>query len=103
MGFGVEKTDEYERWFRRLRDVQGRARISARIAKAARTGEITGDCEPVGDGVSEMRFHFGPGYRVYFQVRKVCLLLLLIGGDKSTQKEDIRKAKELARLVEDDC
>ena len=68
----------------------------AKRIRAAESGNF-GDCEPVGDGVSEMRIHTGPGYRVYFTRRGEVVYLLLLGGDKSTQKRDIKRAKEMAR------
>jgi putative addiction module killer protein len=78
-----------------LRDAKGLARILARI-NAAQHGNF-GDCQPVGEGVSEMRSHFGPGYRVYFVRRGETVYLLLAGGDKSSQRQDMERAKERAR------
>ena len=75
----------------------GRARIIHRI-RSAEHGNF-GDCEPVGEGVSEMRIHFGPGYRVYYTRRGEVIYLLLLGGDKSTQKRDIKHAIEMARAL----
>lgn len=80
-------------WFEGLKDRKGRADIWARLDKLEETGH-PGDVRPVGDGVSEMRIHFGPGYRVYYIVLKETVILL--GGDKSTQVADIRKAKQFA-------
>lgn len=85
----------FDEWFRRLADAKGKARILARI-NSAQHGNL-GDCEPVGEGVSEMRVHFGPGYRVYFTRQGSVVYVLLCGGDKSSQKRDIEKAKALAR------
>lgn len=92
----VYATKEYERWFRKLRDYQARVRIDSRIRELDETGNA-GDVEPVGEGVSELRFHFGPGYRVYYQRRGEDIILLLLGGDKSSQSDDIAKAKRLAK------
>ncbi len=89
----VRETNLFSMWLRKLRDVKGRARIAARI-DAAKLGNF-GDCKGLGDGVSEMRIHFGPAYRVYYAQEGQCVYLLLLGGDKSTQEKDIAKAKEL--------
>lgn len=82
----------YEEWLNGLKDGMSRARIRARIDKVA-LGNF-GDFKPVGDGVSELRFTFGPGYRVYYGLDGEKIVLLLFGGDKSTQEKDIEKAKE---------
>lgn len=89
-----EKSDEFENWFRAIKDVKAKARILARIVSAEK-GNF-GDCEPVGSGVSEMRIHYGPGYRLYYTRRGNVIYLLLIGGDKSTQKRDIKRAIAMA-------
>ncbi len=81
-----------------MRDPKGKARIIARLDAAA-LGNF-GDCEPVGEGVSEMRIHAGPGYRVYFTRRGLVVYVLLVGGDKSSQKRDIKRAMQLARELE---
>ena len=82
-----------------MRDARGKARIAARI-RSAELGNL-GDTAAVGSGISEMRVHFGPGYRVYFKVRGKTLILLLLGGSKATQDRDIRKAKEIAISLEE--
>ncbi len=87
-------TPTFDAWFSALRDGKAKARISARIRRAE-LGNL-GDCEPVGRGVSEMRIHYGPGYRVYFLQRGPELIVLLAGGDKSTQARDIQTALDLA-------
>lgn len=87
------RTQAYVDWITGLRDVQGRARILARTAKFEITGH-PGDTKPIGGGAYEMRFDFGPGYRVYFIILKKTVILL--GGNKSTQTADIRKALEYA-------
>lgn len=92
-----EKSDEFEKWFRALKDVKAKARILARIVSAER-GNF-GDCEPVGNGVSEMRIHYGPGYRLYYTRRGDVIYLLLVGGNKSTQKRDIRRAIAMAEML----
>lgn len=91
----VEQTQVFSDWLTNLKDVSARARIITRIQRIAASGNF-GDVEPVGEGVSELRFHIGPGYRVYFIQRGSELVLLLAGGTKKSQRRDIRKAKELA-------
>jgi putative addiction module killer protein len=93
----VFETDVFRRWFRALRDDQARSRILARIRRLSLGNP--GDVQPVGDGVSEMRIDYGPGYRVYFVSRGPELVVLLGGGDKSTQARDIRAAIALARTL----
>lgn len=91
------RSKEFDTWLSALKDKLGRARIIHRI-RSAEHGNF-GDCEPVGEGVSEMRIHFGPGYRVYYTRRGEVIYLLLLGGDKSTQKRDIKHAIEMARAL----
>jgi len=92
----VQRTDEFADWLRRLRDINARARINLRIDRIIATGNL-GDSKLVGGGVQELRIDFGPGYRLYFTKHGEKVLLLLIGGDKSTQQRDIRQAQQLAR------
>ena len=91
------RTPEFDEWLTRLRDQVGKARILARI-RSAEAGNF-GDCESVGDGISEMRIHVGPGYRVYYCRRGEVVYLLLCGGAKSSQKKDIREAKRILRQL----
>ncbi len=91
----VRKTDVFVQWLDGLRDIQARARVQARIERLA-TGN-PGDVEPVGEGVSELRINYGPGYRVYFKKRGRELVILLAGGHKNTQAKDIKTALRLAR------
>ncbi|HJS31424.1 MAG TPA: type II toxin-antitoxin system RelE/ParE family toxin [Alphaproteobacteria bacterium] len=95
--YEVRQTDEFAEWLQGLADARAKARIVARIQRAA-LGNL-GDVDSLGEGVSEIRIDFGPGYRVYFVTRKRELIVLLCGGDKSTQRRDIRRAKELAEEV----
>ncbi|MGF6691021.1 putative addiction module killer protein [Metapseudomonas resinovorans] len=90
-------TDSFDEWFASLRDKRAVMRIQARIDRAE-DGNF-GDCEPVGEGVSEMRIHYGPGYRVYFTQRGLEIVILLAGGDKSTQPKDIKAAINIARQL----
>lgn len=92
------RTDEFNDWLEKLRDDVAKARILARI-RSAEEGNF-GDSEPVGDGISEMRVHIGPGYRVYFCRRGSVVYLLLCGGDKSTQRKDIKLAKTILKNLE---
>jgi putative addiction module killer protein len=91
----MKKTDVFAQWLDELRDIRARARVQARIQRLAAGNP--GDVKPVGEGVSEMRIDYGPGYRVYFTRRGNEVVILLVGGDKSTQDTDIKTAQELAR------
>jgi putative addiction module killer protein len=93
----VRKTDVFAQWLDGLRDLKARARVQARIERLA--GGNPGDVEPVGEGVSELRIGYGPGYRVYFKRRGQELIILLAGGDKSSQARDIKTALRLARKL----
>lgn len=92
--FFIEKTTEFDKWLRKLNDLKAKARILLRIQKLE-NDEHFGDCKPVGDGIQEMRVNFAMGYRVYFKENNGKIIILLIGGDKSTQQKDIKKAKEI--------
>ena len=91
----IRKTELFAGWLDDLRDLRARARVQARIERLA-TGN-PGDVAPVGEGVSELRIDYGPGYRVYFKRYKRELIILLAGGDKSSQARDIKTALRLAR------
>lgn len=91
------RTAEFDRWLKGLRDRVAQARIAQRL-DAAVIGHF-GDCEPVGDGISEMRIHVGAGYRVYFTRRAAVVYVLICGGDKSSQQRDIKRAKKLLKLL----
>ncbi len=93
----VRQTVEYARWFAELRDPAAKARIDVRIRRLQLGNP--GDVKSVGEGVSELRIDYGPGYRVYFVRRGSELIVLLAGGDKRTQSRDIRRAVQLARLL----
>lgn len=91
----IKQSAEYAKWFRKLRDRQAKAAIAARLDASILAGRPVGDIKPVGGPVSEMRFHIGAGYRVYYAMQGRVLMLLLAGGDKSTQQTDIRRAHEI--------
>ena len=93
--FEIRKTETFAHWLDGLGDIRARARVQARIERLA-TGNA-GDVRPVGEGVSEMRIDYGPGYRVYFTKRGREVVVLLAGGDKRTQATDIKTALRLAR------
>lgn len=90
----IRKTALFAQWLDNLRDINARARIQTRIERLA-TGN-PGDVAPVGEGVSELRIHYGPGYRVYFKKQGRALIILLAGGDKTSQRKDIKVALQLA-------
>lgn len=91
----IRKTTLFAKWIDSLQDIRARARIQARIERLA-TGN-PGDVKPVGDGVSEMRIDYGPGYRVYYRQHERSVIILLAGGDKSSQAKDIKAALRLAK------
>ncbi|HBP89307.1 MAG TPA: type II toxin-antitoxin system RelE/ParE family toxin [Nitrospirales bacterium] len=91
----IRKTEKYTQWLDGLSDIRARARIQVRVERLAAGN--TGDAKPVGEGVSELRIDYGPGYRVYFTKRGSKLVILLAGGDKRTQVPDIKIALRLAR------
>ena len=90
----LKQTEEFRKWRTRLKDERALALIASRLDRLA--FGLAGDVEPVGQGVSELRIHHGPGYRIYFQKRGSTIIVLLCGGDKSTQAKDIKAAKRLA-------
>ena len=91
----VRKTEVYAKWLDGLRDIRARARILVRVERLAAGNP--GDVGPVGEGVSELRIDYGPGYRVYFKRQGRRIVVLLAGGDKRTQARDIETALRLAR------
>jgi putative addiction module killer protein len=93
------RSSEFDAWLSGITDQKAKARILARL-RSATLGNF-GDCDSVGEGVSEMRIHAGPGYRVYFTRTGATVYFLLTGGDKSTQKRDIARAKTMARELKE--
>lgn len=94
MAIEIKQTMVFQKWEAGLRDKRARTIIAARLIRLAEG--LPGDVEPVGDGVSELRVHYGSGYRIYFQKRGDVLIVLWCGGDKGSQKRDIVTAKKLA-------
>ena len=92
--FFIEKTKEFDKWLKKLNDIKAKSKILFRIQKLEKD-EHFGDCKPVGDEISELRINFAKGYRVYFKEKDGKIIILLIGGDKSSQIKDIEKAKEI--------
>jgi putative addiction module killer protein len=92
--YEVRKTDEFDRWLSGLRDQRALAKIVSRVERLGMGNP--GDVEPVGEGISEMKIEYGPGYRVYYKRTSKTIMLILCGGDKATQEKDIKQAKEIA-------
>ncbi|MEK7776315.1 MAG: type II toxin-antitoxin system RelE/ParE family toxin [Planctomycetota bacterium] len=97
--FSIKRTDEFNNWLNGIRDGMTQCRLVKRLRKAT-LGNL-GDVKPVGEGVFEMRENFGPGWRMYYTQRKSVLIVMLGGGDKSTQTADITKAVKLAATIEE--
>ena len=97
MQYTVEKTAEFNKWFKSLKDKQAQRSIGVRIVRAE-YGNF-GNHKPLRCGVSEMKIDIGKGYRVYFTIRRQKIIFLLLGGDKSTQDEDIKKAIKLSEQI----
>ncbi len=95
MNYEVVRSDTFARWLKRLRDKQAQVRIGIRIRRLEE-GNF-GDYKSVGGNVSELRVHAGQGYRVYYTIRRATIVILLCGGDKSSQQRDIRQAQQMAR------
>ena len=96
--FLIKKTTEFDKWLRKLKDIRAKAKILIRIQKLE-NDEHFGDCENVGEGIRELKINYAKGYRVYFKEQAGKVIILLIGGDKSTQQQDIEKAKEILNLL----
>lgn len=98
--FRLKQSETFLKWHRKLEDGKAKALIAIRLHRLAQGH--AGDAAPVGDGIYELRVHYGPGYRVYYQHHGETIILLLCGGDKGTQKRDIRSAKRIAGEWEND-
>ncbi len=90
----IVKSSTFDQWLRKLRDRQAKARIEMRIRRLILGN--AGDVQPIGDGLSEMKIDYGPGYRIYYMQRDTMIIVLLCGGDKKTQQRDIANAKRIA-------
>jgi putative addiction module killer protein len=88
----IEKTDEFDKWLRKLKDLRAKAKILVRIQKLE-TSEHFGDNESVGEGIRELKIDYAKGYRIYFNEKDGKIIILLVGGNKSTQNKDIERAK----------
>ncbi|MDY0281712.1 MAG: type II toxin-antitoxin system RelE/ParE family toxin [Salinivirgaceae bacterium] len=94
----IEKTYEFDKWLRKLKDLRAKAKILFRIQKIENNGHF-GACEAVGNGIRELKIDYAKGYRIYFKESDGKIIILLIGGDKSTQQKDIEKAKEILKRI----
>ncbi|MFA5640900.1 MAG: type II toxin-antitoxin system RelE/ParE family toxin [Bacteroidales bacterium] len=94
----IEKTEEFDKWLRKLKDLRAKAKILFRIQKIE-NDEHFGDCKLVGNGIRELKIDYAKGYRVYFKESDGKIIILLIGGDKSNQQRDIEKAKEILKRI----
>ena len=90
----IEKTKDFDKWLKKLTDLKAKAKILFRVQKLE-SDEHFGDCKPIGDGIREIRINFAKGYRIYFKEKDGKMIILLLGGDKSTQDKDIKKAKRI--------
>jgi len=90
----IEKTSEFDKWFRKLKDLRAKAKILFRIQKLE-NDEHFGEFKPVGNGINELKINYAKGYRIYFKETDGKIIILLIGGDKSTQQKDIEKATQI--------
>ena len=94
----IDKTSEFDKWLLKLKDLRAKAKILIRIQKLEKD-EHFGDCEPVGEGITELKINYAKGYRVYVKEKEGKIIVLLFGGDKSTQQRDIEKAKEIWNIL----
>ena|SRR5690606_11021554 len=94
----IEKTVEFDKWLRKLKDLRAKAKILFRIQKLE-IDEHFGDCKLVGEGIHELRIDYAKGYRIYFKERERKIIILLVGGEKSPQQKDIEKAKDIWKRI----
>lgn len=98
--YEIKRTNIFNKWLSKLKDTKGKVSIFRRISRMKK-GNF-GDCKPVGNNIYELRVHVGAGYRVYYTKKENMLILVLIGGDKSTQKDDIKKANNILKEIENE-
>jgi putative addiction module killer protein len=94
----IEKTIEFDKWLRKLKDLRAKAKIIFRIQRLEKY-EHFGECKPVGEGIGELKINYAKEYRVYFNQKDEKIIILLVGGEKSTQKKDIKKAREILKKI----
>ena len=94
----IEKTDEFDKWLRKLKDIRAKAIILIRIQKVENYGHFC-DCESVAEGIRELKIDYAKGYRIYFKEKEGKIIILLVGGNKSTQQKDIEKAKDILHRI----
>ena len=94
----IEKTAEFDKWLKKLKDLRAKAKILFRIQKIE-NDEHFGDCEPVGNGIRELKIDYARGYRIYFKESDGKIIILLMGGEKSSQQQDIERAKNILKRI----
>ena len=94
----IEKTAEFDKWLKKLKDLRAKAKILFRIQKIE-NDEHFGDCEPVGNGIRELKIDYAQGYRIYFKESDGKIIILLMGGEKSSQQQDIERAKNILKRI----
>ena len=99
MKYSIESTDHYDKWFKKLKDASSRIKILARLSRVE-NGNF-GDYKRLGENLYELRLFFGPGFRIYYTIKECKVVLLLVGGDKSSQQKDINKADALLKQLEE--
>lgn len=99
MAYTIETTKQYDKWFKKLKDALMKIKVLARLSRVENAN--FGDFKQLSDGLFELRFFFGPGFRIYYTIKEGRIVLLLVGGDKSSQQKDIDKAEALLKQMED--
>ena len=99
--FIIEKTNDFDKWLRKLKDLRVKSKILFRIQKLEHD-EHFGDCKTIGNGIQELRINYAKGYRIYFRKKGSRIIIILMGGDKTSQQRDIEKAKLIWNKIKDD-